>query len=153
MDGTETYHQRQLRKDRLRPRNLQRAPNHPLRRMDEIQQKEATRRCGATTKSGQPCRAPATNSGFCYIHSQLGRAAEIGRLGGRKNRHLSSEREGRIMKVPQNSEDGTRLLAETIARVKAGLIDPEIGRVLGSLASILLKAYEYGRAPKKPSQD
>src|SRR5690348_17685470 len=44
--------------------------------------------CGAKNMQGDPCRAPATESGFCYVHSKPGRAAEIGREGGRRNRHF-----------------------------------------------------------------
>ncbi|HET8826141.1 MAG TPA: DUF5763 domain-containing protein [Terriglobales bacterium] len=44
--------------------------------------------CRATNKKGEPCRAPATETGFCNVHSNPGRAAEIGREGGRRNRQV-----------------------------------------------------------------
>jgi hypothetical protein len=45
-------------------------------------------RCAAKNKNGGPCHAAATETGFCYIHSESGRAAEIGREGGRRNRRF-----------------------------------------------------------------
>jgi hypothetical protein len=44
--------------------------------------------CAARNKRGKPCRAAATESGLCYIHSYAGRAAEMGREGGKGNRHF-----------------------------------------------------------------
>ncbi len=45
-------------------------------------------RCRATNRKGTPCGAAATETGFCFVHSKPGRAAEIGRQGGRGNRHF-----------------------------------------------------------------
>lgn len=39
-------------------------------------------RCKARTRLGAPCSARATPSGFCSIHSDPKRAAELGRLSG-----------------------------------------------------------------------
>jgi hypothetical protein len=44
--------------------------------------------CRAINKKGAPCRAAATETGFCFVHSQPGRAAEMGRRGGLGNRHF-----------------------------------------------------------------
>jgi hypothetical protein len=44
-------------------------------------------KCGARTKSGNDCRAAAViASPFCAIHGDPERAAELGRMGGLKNR-------------------------------------------------------------------
>jgi Family of unknown function (DUF5763) len=44
--------------------------------------------CKAKNKKGQPCQASATESGYCYLHTNPDMAAELGRAGGRKNRHV-----------------------------------------------------------------
>jgi hypothetical protein len=44
-------------------------------------------RCKGVTKRGNPCGAAATASGLCFFHSNPGKASELGRIGGRKNRH------------------------------------------------------------------
>ena len=38
--------------------------------------------CRATAKSGMRCRAAATNTGYCYLHSEPNRPAKLGRIGG-----------------------------------------------------------------------
>jgi len=55
--------------------------------IDNVVEADSTA-CQATNKQGKPCRAPATEAGLCYVHSKPGRAAEIGREGGRRNRRL-----------------------------------------------------------------
>ncbi len=39
--------------------------------------------CSGKTKQGRPCRAAATESGYCYFHTNPDVAAELGRIGGR----------------------------------------------------------------------
>ena len=45
-------------------------------------------RCKGTTRSGKPCRAAATDGGLCFFHSNPDKAAELGRIGGLKNRYM-----------------------------------------------------------------
>ena len=45
--------------------------------------------CHATNKKRELCSAPATDTGFCFLHSKPGRAAEVGREGGRRNRQVA----------------------------------------------------------------
>ena len=42
-------------------------------------------RCEAQTKNGKPCRAAATAGGLCFFHANPDKAAELGRIGARKN--------------------------------------------------------------------
>jgi hypothetical protein len=44
-------------------------------------------RCKGTTRRGRPCRAAATEGGLCFFHSNPDKAAELGRIGGTKNRY------------------------------------------------------------------
>lgn len=44
-------------------------------------------RCKGTTRAGRPCRAAATEGGLCFFHSNPNKAAELGRIGGTKNRY------------------------------------------------------------------
>jgi uncharacterized protein DUF5763 len=53
--------------------------------------KNQAHRCKAKTKSGKPCRAAATAGGLCYFHANPDKASELGRIGGRSNRHSASE--------------------------------------------------------------
>jgi hypothetical protein len=103
-----------------------------------------SRRCQARTKAGKPCPAPATKSGYCNIHSGAGRAAELGRLGGLNNRYLQHSADDEPLQIPQNGAEIRQLLAETMAGVKAGRVDPKIGTALAYIATPLLKAIEVG---------
>ena len=44
--------------------------------------------CKANNKQGRPCKAAATASGYCHLHANPGKAAELGRSGGKRNRHV-----------------------------------------------------------------
>jgi hypothetical protein len=47
-------------------------------------------RCQVVCKSGNPCTAPAKRgSRFCALHGDPKHAAEIGRKGGKSNRHVT----------------------------------------------------------------
>lgn len=41
-------------------------------------------RCKATAKTGKRCGAAATEGGLCFFHANPDKAAELGRIGGRK---------------------------------------------------------------------
>ena len=99
-------------------------------------------KCKANTKAGQPCKAIAVNKGLCTFHADPQKAVELGRRGGRKNRHYSAKPDTEGLVVPRNVEDVKNLLAETMAGIHARRLDPRIGSVLGYLGTALLKAME-----------
>ena len=47
-------------------------------------------RCKAIAKSGKRCRAAATETGLCFFHGNPNKAAELGSLGGKRNRRSSA---------------------------------------------------------------
>jgi hypothetical protein len=53
--------------------------------------KKLDSRCKAKTKSSKPCGAAATKGGLCYFHANPNKASELGRIGGRSNRHVTGE--------------------------------------------------------------
>jgi len=110
--------------------------------MENIHRDGGSTKCRADTKNGNPCRAPATNSGYCNLHSDRGRAAELGRLGGLSNRHSPSRVDNQPLEIPQSGADLRLLLAEAIAEVRAGRLDPKIGTAIAYIANPLLKAIE-----------
>jgi hypothetical protein len=99
-------------------------------------------RCSATTKRGNPCRAAAVSgSQFCGLHGDPARAAELGRLGGRKNRHYVETDEVTIA-PPSTPEDVKNLLAQAMADVRARKLDPRIASTLTYMSGAFLKAFE-----------
>jgi len=98
--------------------------------------------CKAKTKAGGVCQAPAVERGLCFFHAHPEKLAELGRQGGKKNRHWNPP-DGDLSKIPLKSiGDVSGLLEETINRVRQGPFDLRAGNAIGFLASILLKALD-----------
>jgi hypothetical protein len=106
-------------------------------------------KCKAMTKAGTPCQAPTVEKGLCFFHAHPEKAAELGRDGGRKNRHripIASELAPRRLR---SFEDVQSLLEETVNRVRQGPFDLRAANSIGFLAGILLKAVEHGRMEER----
>ena len=97
--------------------------------------------CKATTSSGTRCKARPHQDGLCFFHSDPKRAAELGRKGGRRNRH-TYETPAQQVTAPESAGDVKRMLAETMADVRAERTDPKLGSTLGYLGMALLRAFE-----------
>ena len=98
--------------------------------------------CQATTKAGRQCAAPAVRGrALCTLHSDPNRAAELGRKGGARNRKVYGENVPRVS-VPESAGDVKRMLAEAMADIREGRMDPKLGTTLGYLGTSLLKAIE-----------
>jgi len=99
--------------------------------------------CKATTKAGTPCKAQATEGGLCFFHANPDLAAELGREGGKKNRQpLIREDVPVMVDPPKTAADVKGMLADAMAGIRAGRIDPKLGNALGYIATPLLKAIE-----------
>jgi len=81
------------------------------------------------------------DSQFCAFHADPTRAAELGRMGGRKNRHYAETEEVNVA-PPLTAEDVKNLLAQAMSDVRAGKLDPRIASALTYMAGALLKAFE-----------
>jgi hypothetical protein len=85
--------------------------------------KNQEHRCKAKTKSGKPCRAAATAGGLCFFHANPDKASELGRIGGRSNRHAAAENTD-----PLPTLDNAIAVRDTVARLiedlYAGKIHP-----------------------------
>lgn len=98
--------------------------------------------CSAKTKRGRPCRAAVVyGTRFCALHGDPTRAAELGRIGGRKNRHYVDTEEVKIA-PPSTPEDVKNLLAQALVDVRAKRLDPRTASALTYMCSALLKAVE-----------
>lgn len=99
-------------------------------------------RCSAKTKRGLPCRAAVVQgTRFCALHGDPARAAELGRMGGLKNRHYVDNEEV-IIAPPTTPEDVKNLLAQAIVDVRARKLDPRTASTLTYMSGALLKAFE-----------
>jgi len=98
-------------------------------------------RCKARAKSGKPCRAAATEGGLCFFHTNPNKASELGRIGGRSNRHAAGENVD-----PLPTLDNALAVRDTVARliadVYAGRINPRIAAGLAPLLNLQMRAIE-----------
>ena len=95
--------------------------------------------CKAKNKTGGPCRAAATDTGYCYIHSNPDRASELGRAGGRKNRHVN---EGAARPLPPlDSIEGVKTaIGQMIVDVHERRLDSRTAAGVPPLLNTLLRA-------------
>jgi hypothetical protein len=86
-------------------------------------------RCKAIAKSGKPCRAAATESGSCFFHAHPNKAAELGSIGGKRNR-----RPGAASADPLPPMDCAKTIIENLDRiyneVRTGAIAPKVATTL-----------------------
>jgi hypothetical protein len=91
--------------------------------------KERDIRCKAIAKSGNQCKAAATDTGLCFFHSNPSKAAELGSIGGKRNRRPSA-----WPPDPLPSLDSARSVVEELNRiydqVSTGAITPNVGHTL-----------------------
>ena len=101
-----------------------------------------SKHCRAKTKAGKACKAAALEKGLCAFHANPKRAAELGRIGGRKNRlHVSRSELGPV-RPPQTAKEVKNLLADAMAATHAGRLEPKIASVMAYVGTALLKAFE-----------
>ena len=69
------------------------------------------------------------------------RAAELGRMGGLKNRHYGDADEVKV-DAPSTPAEVRNMLSQAMADVRAGKLDPKIANSMTLIANALLKAFE-----------
>lgn len=80
--------------------------------------------CKATTSSGDRCKAKPHKDGLCFFHSDPKKAAELGRKGGRRNRHTYETAPQDVL-APESAGDVKRMPAEAMADLRAGRMGPQ----------------------------
>jgi hypothetical protein len=96
--------------------------------------------CKARTKLEEACNAKATPGGFCSIHSDPGRTADLGRRSGESRRH--PETEPLALPPLKTASDLHTALGQIFSKVSSGQMDVRLGRSLGYIASVLVKTIE-----------
>jgi len=101
--------------------------------------KQTRNRCRAKAKSGQPCQAAPTAGGLCFFHANPNKAAELGRRGGRKNRHVVATEK---LELPANLNTAQALLdtnARLVAAVWEERIKPQTASAVATLLNLQLR--------------
>jgi hypothetical protein len=97
-------------------------------------------RCKALTKAGKSCRAAATDGGLCYFHGNPEKAVELGRIGGRGNRHATADASS--LPPLETTAAVRKVLAQLVDDVYVGRLHPRIASGLAPLLSLQLRVIE-----------
>jgi hypothetical protein len=112
--------------------------------MDPIEQdfdQDDDQRCKAHTKQGKPCKAAATEGGLCFFHANPQKVAELGRLGGRRNRRAVAIDSAACPPLTDN-ESVVRLLKQALVDLCNGKIKPRQATAIAQLGRAILYARE-----------
>jgi hypothetical protein len=107
--------------------------------------------CTATTVAGHPCTAPARpGRSSCWSHAddvpaEVKSAAR--RRGGTARAHqiLALKTQVAELHEPvqmQSPEDVSKILEDTVSKVRSGALPPRVGSVIAQLANAALKSFE-----------
>lgn len=89
-------------------------------------------RCKGLTKVGKPCRAASTAGGLCFFHANPNKASELGRKGGRGNRHAGAPGMDPLPRL-DTAIAVHNALEQITAGVYSGQIKPQIASTLARL--------------------
>ena len=96
--------------------------------------------CKAKTQAGKACRAAAMAGGLCFFHANPTKAAELGRIGGRRNARTPA------VLPPTPLLDTPEQIREMMQRVfvetYCGQLGPRIAAVLDRLLNTQLRVME-----------
>lgn len=91
-------------------------------------------------KKDRPCRPAAAEGGLCFFHANPNKAAELGRISGRKNGRVP------VQTDPLPNLDRATAVRETvaglIADVYSGKLNPGITAGLAPLMHLQLRAFD-----------
>lgn len=105
--------------------------------------------CRARKQDGKRCKARAlAGNKRCALHAEPGRAAELGRKGGR--RRAMGDREAlKDFRPPKSASDVADLLAQSLIEVREGKADPKLANSISYLGTALLRALEVADLQKR----
>ena len=98
--------------------------------------------CQKKKRDGIRCGASALSAKkYCALHSEPGKAAELGSKGGRR-RTVHSPDGLREFSAPKSAADLRDLLAQSIIEIRTGKLDPKLANSISYLGSGFLRAIE-----------
>jgi hypothetical protein len=96
-------------------------------------------RCSGRKQDGSRCKAAALRGGkFCNFHSRPGRAAEVGREGGKRRRVSFDPTTLRRFEVPRSPADLLAIVAQSVIDVREARLDHKTGHSIASLVTVCL---------------
>ena len=98
--------------------------------------------CQKRKRDGERCRArTVTGKKFCSLHAEPGRAAELGRKGGRRRAVTASRTSRHSVRLRVPPIYGA-LIAQSIVELRTGTLDPRLANLISYLGACFLRALE-----------
>ena len=98
--------------------------------------------CQKEKRDGRRCGAPAlSGKKSCALHSEPGRAAELGSRGGHR-RAVYTPDGLKDYAAPTSAADLRDLLAQSIVEIRMGKLDPKLANSISYLGAGFLRALE-----------
>lgn len=98
--------------------------------------------CQKKKQDGSQCRAHTmTGKKYCSLHSEPGKASELGRKGGRRSAVYSHDSLPQFP-PPKSAADLRDLLAQSIVEIRSGKLDPKLANSISYLGAGFLRALE-----------
>ena len=106
--------------------------------------------CRKKKQSGSRCGGRAlTGKKYCLIHSEPGKAVELGSRGGRR-RTVYTPDGLKDFPAPKTPAEAGDLMAQSMVDVRMGKMDPRIGTTLAYMMVAYLKAMEVSEEKRPP---
>src|SRR5262249_2421721 len=99
-------------------------------------------RCKGTTVKGLKCRAPAVRNGFCLLHSEPGKAAELAaRSVDRRRQYAEASRCRALERIsaPRTPAEVNAVLRDTLAQIRNGELDLDTARAMSALGQTMFQ--------------
>src|SRR5437867_10926944 len=99
-------------------------------------------RCNATRRDGEPCRATAQPTGYCYLHdpSLAAARAQASRLGGTNSSNMARFQK----RAPQELRDVLHQLMQALDETYGGQLEPRVATAMATLCGAIVRVYELG---------
>jgi len=104
--------------------------------------------CKAIAKNGEPCKAAPMHSGLCHFHENPNRAAQLGRLGGQKNRREKSSSAHAFPKMA-GCESALEILQGIFEASRAGSMRPAVANILIKVVNLQTEVWVKTRVEQQ----
>lgn len=105
--------------------------------------------CLKKKRDGSRCGAHAlADEKYCSLHSEPGKAAVLGRKGGRR-RTVHSPEDLQEFPAPKSAADLLDLLAHSIVEVRSGKLEPRLANSISYLGTGFLRAIEVANLERR----
>jgi hypothetical protein len=98
-----------------------------------------------------PCSAAPTDTGFCHLHNDPTLAAKLGRVGGRKNRHVTPDAP-RVMPAIDTMAGVQQFITQLVGAVYTEKLPVRTVSGINSLLNTMIRTFDPSDVEKRLQQ-